>query len=131
VRAPQEPSDDRLQRFYTRLLSALAHAAVRDGQWQLLECAPAWDGNWTWDGFVAFSWRGTGGESLIAAVNYAANQGQCYVRLPFADLPRTTLRFSDLMSAATYDRDGRDLAGRGLYLDVPAWGYHIFGVSPL
>jgi hypothetical protein len=33
------------------------------------------------------------------------------------------------MSAATYDRDGRDLAARGLYLDMPAWGYHIFDVS--
>lgn len=132
VRAPQETTDERLQRFYGRLLlSALPHPAARDGQWQLLECAPAWDGNGTSDGFVAFHWRGSGGESLIVAVNYAGNQGQCYVKLPFGDLPRTTLRFSDLMSAATYDRDGRDLAARGLYLDMPAWGYHIFGVSSL
>ena len=39
--------------------------AVRDGQWQLLECAPAWDGNWTWDGFIAFAWQGPGGERLL------------------------------------------------------------------
>jgi glycosidase len=130
VRAPQEKTDERLQRFYGRLLlSALRHPAVRDGEWQLLECAPAWDGNWTWDGFVAFGWRSSDGNGLIAVVNYAGNQGQCYVKLPFSDLPRTTLRFSDLMSAATYDRDGRDLAARGLYLDMPAWGYHIFDIS--
>ena len=129
ARAPQEQPDDRLQRFYGRLLSVLKHAAVRDGQWQLLECTPAWDGNATWDGFVAFSWCGAGGENLIVAVNYGGNRGQCYVRLPFADLSRTTLRFGDLMSAATYDRDLRDLASRGLYLDMPSWGYHIFEIS--
>ena len=27
--------------------AVLRQPAVRDGQWQLLECAPAWDGNWT------------------------------------------------------------------------------------
>jgi hypothetical protein len=130
VRAPREPTDQRLQRFYARLLrSALTHTAVRDGEWQLLECTPAWDSNRTWDGFVAFGWRGAGGEQLIVAVNYAGNQGQCYVKVPLGDGHRTTVRFSDLMSAATYDRDGRDLAARGLYLDMPAWGYHIFDVS--
>ena len=71
---------------------------------------PAWDGNWTWDGFVAFAWRGADGERLVVAVNYAGNQGQCYVRLPFTDLAGSTLRFSDLMSDARYDRDGNDLA---------------------
>jgi hypothetical protein len=30
----------------------------------------------------------------------------------------------------TYERDGDDLVGRGLYLDMPAWGYHVFDVTP-
>ena len=33
------------------------------------------------------------------------------------------------MSPAVYDRRGDDLRARGLYLDVPAWGYHVFDVS--
>jgi hypothetical protein len=28
-----------------------------------------------------------------------------------------------------YERDGDDLARRGLYLDLPAWGYHVFEVT--
>ena len=28
-----------------------------------------------------------------------------------------------------YDRDGDDLTRQGLYLDMPAWGYHVFAVS--
>ena len=38
------------------------------------------------DGFLAFAWHGGAAERLLVTVNYAANQGQCYVRLPFADL---------------------------------------------
>ena len=48
--------------------------------------SPAWDGNWTWDCFIALSWQAPGGERLLVAVNYAGNQGQCYVRLPFPEL---------------------------------------------
>ena len=63
------------------------------------------------------------------AVNYAANQSQCYVRLPFSDLAGRTVRLKDLMSSRRYERDGDDLQSRGLYLDMPAWGYHVFEVS--
>ncbi len=41
-----------------------ARPALRDGKWQLLECAPAWDGNWTYDCFVAFAWQGAGRRPL-------------------------------------------------------------------
>ena len=30
------------------------------------------------------------------------------------------------MSEVAYDRPGDDLSGRGFYLDVPAWGFHVF-----
>jgi hypothetical protein len=48
------------------------------------------------------------------------------VRLPFLDLQGRPVRFEDLMGPARYDRDGTDLASRGLYLDLPPWGYHVF-----
>jgi glycosidase len=131
VRAPIEPSDDSLNQFYERLLSALGRAAVRDGQWQLVDCVPAWDGNWTWDGFLAFAWQGAGAERLLVTVNYAASQGQCYVRLPYGDLAGRSVRFSDVMSDARYDRAGSDLVSRGLYLDLAPWGYHVFEVGSL
>jgi hypothetical protein len=86
ARAPLEPLDPARQQFYARLLAVLKRPAVRDGQWSLLECVPAWDGNWTWDGFIAWSWQGRDGQRLLIAVDYAGNQGQCYVRLPFPEL---------------------------------------------
>jgi hypothetical protein len=129
VRAPLEPADPARQRFYDGLLAVLQQPAVRDGQWGLLDCVPAWDGNGTWDRFIAWSWQGPEGQRLLATVNYAGHQGQCYVRLPYPDLAGRTARLKDLMGVATYDRDGSELAGRGLYLDLPPWGYHVFDVS--
>jgi hypothetical protein len=33
------------------------------------------------------------------------------------------------MSALAFDREGHDLDARGLYLDMPPWGYHVFEVT--
>ena len=131
IRAPAEPVDERLKKFYDRLLAVLRPPAVREGQWQLLECASAWDGNWTWDCFLAFAWKGGGEEPLLVIVNYAPNQSQCYVRLPFADLGNGHWRLQDLLSEVQYDRDGNDLISRGFYLDVPAWHCHVFNLIKL
>jgi hypothetical protein len=78
---------------------------------------------------VAFAWEGPRSERLVVAVNYAAHQGQCFLRLPFPDLAGRSVRLRDLLGPATYDRGGDDLASKGLYLDVPAWGYHVFEVK--
>jgi hypothetical protein len=51
------------------------------------------------------------------------------VRLPFADLSGRAVRLKDLMGGAQYDRAGSDLASAGLYVDLPAWGYHVFEVE--
>jgi len=129
VRAPMEPADETLHEFYKRLLAILQERTVRNGQWCLLDCVPAWEGNRTSDSFLVFFWQGPGEEQLLVTVNYAATQSQCYVRLPFPDLAASTVQFKDLMGPAYYQRDGNDLLSRGLYLDMPAWGYHVFEVS--
>jgi alpha amylase-like protein len=131
VRAPLEPTDDGVQQFYQRLLGVLRDSAVREGEWRLLECAPAWDGNWTWDCYLAWMWTGKTGERRLVTVNYASNQSQCYVRLPLPDGPGHALRFRDLMGSSSFDREKGDLEACGLYLDMPPWGYHVFEVSEL
>jgi hypothetical protein len=129
IRAPQEPADQKLKQFYNRLLAVLRNPLVRNGDWQLLECAPAWEGNWTWDCFLACFWSGPGEERLLVAVNYAPNQSQCCVRLPFADLHGQRWMLKDLLGDAQYDRDGSELQSRGLYLDIGPWSYHVFRLT--
>jgi hypothetical protein len=121
VRGPDEPVDERLQLFYERLLSLLMLPAVRDGQWQLLHCAPAWDGNGTHDAVLVFSWRDAQDNSLAVAVNFAPHQSQCHVRLPFSDLAGRKWRLQDQLSSDSYEWHGDDLLGNGLYLDMAPW----------
>jgi glycosidase len=128
-RAPAEPRDRELERFYERLLGVLLLPAVREGDWQLLECRAAWDGNWTWDCFLAFVWKGHDGEHLLVVVNYAANRSQCYVQLPFADLAGRSWRLQDQLEEVIYDRDGSDLHARGLYVDARPWQASVFSLE--
>ena len=64
-------------------------------------------------------------------VNYAPNQSQCYVRLPFADLGNGQWRLEDVIGDATYEREGNDLHARGLYLDEPPWQARVFSLTKL
>jgi glycosidase len=125
-RGPCEASDPKLQEFYQRLLALLREPVVRGGRWQLLECMPAWDGKWTWDCFVAFAWQGPDEERLVVAVNYAPNQSQCRLRLPFADLAGKQWRLHDRLTSAVYDREGTDLQSHGLFLDTAPWQAAVF-----
>ena len=128
VRGPVEAVDQHLQQFYDRLLAALKLPAVRDGEWQLLDCRPAWDGNWTSDCFVAYAWQGPDGTRVVVTVNAAPNQAQCFVTLPF-DLAGAEWQLTDQIEEAVYDRDGGDLQTRGLYVDATPWQASVFTLA--
>jgi glycosidase len=125
-RGPDEPVNQDLRNFYDRLLTVLRQPAVRDGRWQLLECVPAWDGNGTHDCVLAFAWQGPAAECLLVIVNYASNQSQCHVRLPFSDLGGQKWRIEDLLDTAGYDWHGDDLQSRGLFVDLFPWRACVF-----
>ncbi len=110
-------------------MAVLRQPIFRDGACTLLERVPAWEGNWTWNCFFTWSWRRADGERRLVAVNYAGNQSQCYVRIPFSDVTGRTVRMKDIMGSARFDRDAKDLVERGLYLDLPPWSYHVFEMT--
>jgi len=130
VRAPEETLNPGLQIFYARLLEALRQPVVRQGQWQLLGCVPAWEGNTSFENFIAFAWQNPAGDRLLVAVNYSAQPAQGYVHLPFAGLSGRAWRLKDLVGSDVYQREGDDLNVRGLYLNVPPWQSHVFEVKP-
>lgn len=129
IRGPEENANVELVQFYDRLLAVLRQPVVRMGQWQLVECRPAWDGNSTWDDFLAFSWATPNGAKLLIAVNYSSHQSQCYAQLPMTELAGRTWRLQDQLSDVVYDRDGNDLQARGLYLDMAPWQAQVFSMS--
>ncbi|MDV7213636.1 alpha-amylase family glycosyl hydrolase [Azotobacter beijerinckii] len=127
-RGPAEMPDAALAAFYDALLACLKEPALRDGHWQLLDARPAWAGNPSHDALIVFAWSGPGERRYLVAVNYADHPSQGYVGLPWHDLAGRTWQLHDRLGPARYARDGTDLATRGLYLDLPAWGCHAFEV---
>jgi glycosidase len=126
-RSPAQSNNSVLQEFYQRLLQVLQLELFRNGEWQLLECKSAWEGNWTWDCFIAFAWQDQNSKRAVVVVNYAPNQSQCYVQLPWSNLGK----FSDLLgsesSEGTYTAGDRSINNneKELYYDLPAWGFSI------
>ena len=129
VRAPEESPDKEIEEFYDQLLAILRRPIMKSGEWQSLDCQPAWDGNGSWDAFVVHAWRGPGSERMLIAVNYAPHSSQCYFKLPFPEMKNRSVRLKDLLSSVLYTREGNDLLDRGLYLDMQPWSYHVFDVE--
>lgn len=121
VRAPEEPVDVVLKQFYERLLAILRQPVVRDGQWHLLDCQSAWEGNGGNDDYVGFAWEDSASDRLLIAVNYGPHQSQARLRLPFSDLGGKMWLLQDQIGGDSYERDGNELNSQGLFVDQAPW----------
>jgi hypothetical protein len=126
-RAPAEPANPDIGAFYTRLLQVLKKTdAFRNGAWSQIDPLPAWPGNQTSSDFVAYAWAGEDARRHVVVVNYAANQGQCRLPLPFPELRGRQVRLTDVFGSEVYDRAGGELADPGLYIDHSPWHFNVF-----
>lgn len=131
-RGPVEPIDQEAAAFYAKLLSVLkGTGAFRGGAWSQIQASQAWSDNWTSDGFVTYAWAGEDGSRHLVVVNYAGNQGQCRLPLPFPELRGKHVRLADLMGAEIYDRDGTELVEHGLYIDHAPWHFNVFALRAI
>ena len=128
-RGPVEPANAEIAAFYAKLSEVLKQSAFRDATWSQIRPLTAWSGNWTHDDFVAYAWAGMDGSRYIVVVNYAGNQGQCRLPLPFPELRGQQVRLSDIMGTEVYERDGDELVGPGLYIDHLPWQFNIFALQ--
>jgi glycosidase len=127
-RRPPETPDAETEEHYRRLLAALAHRVFHEGDWRLIEPRAAWAGNPGHENFAASLW--TSGEDLrLVAVNLSDSRAQCYLPLELPALAGHAWLLSDALSDAQYLRDGDALLAPGLYLDVPAYGHHLFELA--
>jgi len=127
-RGPDEDTNPGIEAFYKRLIEIINRHVLHEGEWMLLTCHRAWEGNPSYGNFIAFSWKHDG-TILLVVVNYADHQGQSLVQLPFYELSDQTCKLSGIMHHEAYELDGNDLINRGLFVDLPAWGFHVFDIS--
>jgi hypothetical protein len=129
VRAPEESVNEQLEVFYYRLLDILHKPLFRNGNWQLIDNTPAWEGNVSNYNYISFVWQSDNGEKMLISVNYSPVRSQCYVNIPFWDLDDDMWILQDLISGTAFERDGKDLRTKGMYLDEPAWKIYVFSMK--
>jgi hypothetical protein len=126
-RRASEPVDAAIRGLYAALLAIVERPEAREGRWQLRDCRQAWDGNPTHDQFIAMTWEAPPRRLLVVA-NYGPSQAQCYVTLDLPDRAAPHVALIDLLGGIRYERAAARLVSDGLYLDMPAWGVHVFDV---
>jgi hypothetical protein len=124
-RRPAEPADAGREDFYRRLIAAGSH--LRYGDWRLLDVG-GWPDNRTGDDVLAWAWHDDEPHHVVA-VNLAPHASQGRVALPWDTMPGRSWRLTDLLDGRVFDRDGDDLTGNGLFVDLPPWGHHVFAVA--
>lgn len=125
-RAPEEPADASLRDFYDRLLPAAARA--RRGEWRRLT-PTGWSDNDTHTRLLAWTWTAPDTRHLVV-VNHGDHPSQARIPLTWDGLRGHSHRLTDLLTARSYDREGDELAGPGLFVALEPWQAHLFEVTP-
>jgi hypothetical protein len=121
-RRVDEPADVALAEWYHDLWAAAPR--VRAGVWARREVT-GWPDNTSAEALVAWSW--TAGEALsLVVVNLSGHPADGIVHVDHAQAAGGRWLLADLLDGARYERSGDDLASRGLYVALPAWGAHVF-----
>jgi len=98
------------------------------GEWAMAEVR-GWPDNPTHLDVLAWAWH-DGVPHHVIAVNLSAHPSQARIVLPWPQLHGRSWRLVDLLDGRAFERDGDELAGPGLYVDLPAWGAHLLAVVP-
>jgi alpha amylase-like protein len=122
-RRPDEPVNSELRTFYRELLQLVSEHKLLEGEWQLCECR-GWPDNDSNRDLLAWCWS-KDDLRFAVVVNYSATQSQGMMQLPWGDLRERKWTLADEIHQQVYQgREGKTLAGEGLYVDLAPWGYH-------
>jgi hypothetical protein len=126
-RRPDEPVNNDLRNFYTKLLAAVRSPVFRDGEWNLCK-RTGWPDNQSYQNVVTWSWI-KGDDRYLVIVNLSDRPAQALVNVNWENLRGSTWRLTDPVSAADYERSGNEIFSSGLYVDLGPWACHFFRCS--
>lgn len=126
ARRPVEPIDPEIAAIHAAVLGATAQPPFRSGVCVAVEPRAAWPGDDTHEVILARLWIGANGVFRLVVVNLADSASRAYLPLAVPALARRHVVLEDLIGPARYERDGDELLAKGLYVDLPAHGCHVF-----
>jgi len=120
-RREQEKINQDLLEFYKNLLP-VAKRIHDNAIWELCKVT-GWSDNTTCDNLLAYTWQNGICKDLII-VNFSNEQSQGQVMLPWVELRNTDVKLFYNLEPAYLIRAGLELKEKGLFVDLPPWGYH-------
>jgi glycosidase len=130
ARRLEEPTDPEVAQLYETLLPTLGRTAIGRGEGKLLRPARAWRDNPTDRNFILVQWQAEANQFDLVVVNLAPYPSQCFVPLTAEGVAMKHWQLVDLLGTERHVRSGAELAGRGLFLDVPSHAAQLFHCSP-
>ncbi|MFH0996825.1 MAG: alpha-amylase family glycosyl hydrolase [Pseudomonadota bacterium] len=124
ARRPSETPNEPLREFHLNLLKAICDDVFKTGEWHLCKCL-GWPDNSSHRNLAAWCWR-LGLDCRIVTVNLSDSPSQGLVRLLWEDMRDKDILLQDVFTDLHYSRPGNELKASGLFIDLPAWGYHLF-----
>ncbi|MFZ4816598.1 MAG: alpha-amylase family glycosyl hydrolase [Phototrophicaceae bacterium] len=132
-RAPDEPVDEGLLLFYSKLFEELRHPIYEQGEWWLLDLKAGWETQPNTYHLLAHGWQQVARQEYrLIVVNMGAQPTQGTVRLDaWRNLLGSGWLLTDVMAEHTYERQGDNLVHSGLYVELPAYGFQILRFEPI
>ena len=108
-RSPVEPRDEETAEFWDGLLRLVADEGVRTGAWRLLD-VDGWPDNRSNERLLAWRW-----DRHVVVVNFTGAVADGLVQLG-PELAGASWTLRDVYGDRVFERDGDELASRGLYV---------------
>jgi len=125
-RQPHEPVNEELRAFYGLLLNETRAPIYQMGEWWLFTVTAVKE-NGMHENLIAYGWR-SGDERRLIVVNLSTKRAQGHVELEdgWPEVGDSDWHLTDALNGDRYVRQGDLLENMGLYVDLPAYGAHIF-----
>lgn len=125
-RGVKERTRPMLERFYRRLLREVSRPHYHDGQWRMIEPEPIHPADYTHNNLLVYAWT-SAGDARLVVVNLSGEWARANIRLD-EWLPRENGKWLlyDILSESYTKHSGDALLERGLQLETPPYGAHIF-----
>jgi glycosidase len=125
-RRQSEPANSEILSFYKILIPELRKLSP-DGEWQMCS-VNGWIDNQSCHNILAFTWKNEN-KKIMIAVNYSDHPSQGKISFPWRVEENTIVKLVDLFGKEPLLREGQELINKGLFVDLPSWGFHYFFVT--
>lgn len=123
-REPIELPQTCMVNFYNKLFKITRHSIFKDGMWKMLKPIEAWDGDETYENFLAWEWRLKDQRRLVV-VNYSFTKSRCRIKFDLEGYPHE-LSICDELNDQLFIRSSEEIYREGLYIELLPWQSHIF-----